>query len=240
MASRSSAQTVSSCILPFRWSGRYQRSLRVKRLSSPSGIRQLSTGAAKQFDEPVNATERPRWSHTPETAMAPVSLHKRGTFGWRTNNDPVLLDRVYTRMLGEGGDKMLTEEVKWLAVTHKSFDQGRRGYNERLAFFGEPGLGIASVKWKRIRTEKLCLLVGRRIVALQASLNIIMSDASRDASSVVPSDPYGRIPFKPPALEGLESLTEDSLFDVIDTQRIAPLAHKYGLAQVIRWLPKKV
>jgi len=31
---------------------------------------------------------------------------------------------------------MLTEEVKWLAVTHKSFDQGRRGYNDRLAFFG--------------------------------------------------------------------------------------------------------
>ena len=31
---------------------------------------------------------------------------------------------------------MLTDEVKWLAVTHKSFDHGRRGYNDRLAFFG--------------------------------------------------------------------------------------------------------
>ena len=67
-----------------------------------------------------------------------------------------------------------------------------------------------------------------------------MSDASRDASTAFPSDPYGRTPFKAPALEGLESLTEDSLFDVIDPQRIAPLAHKYGLSQVIRWLPKKV
>lgn len=39
-------------------------------------------------------------------------------------------------MLGEGGDKILSEEVKWLAVTHKSFDQGRRGFNDRLAFIG--------------------------------------------------------------------------------------------------------
>jgi len=39
-------------------------------------------------------------------------------------------------MLGEGGEKVLSEEVKWLAVTHKSFDQGRRGFNDRLAFVG--------------------------------------------------------------------------------------------------------
>ena len=160
-------QTVSSCVRPFRWRGRLQRSFGVKHLLSPYRIRQLSTGAAKQFDEPINATERPRWSHTPETAMAPVSLHKRGRFSWRTNNDPVLLDRVYTRMLGEGGDKMLTEEVKWLAVTHKSFDQGRRGYNERLAFFGEPGLRIAFVNRKRIRrTENAipaCRKTNRRL-----------------------------------------------------------------------------
>jgi large subunit ribosomal protein L15 len=52
------------------------------------------------------------------------------------NSDPKKLDAFYTRMLGEDGDKMLSEEVKWQAVTHKSFDQGRRGYNERLAYLG--------------------------------------------------------------------------------------------------------
>jgi large subunit ribosomal protein L15 len=31
---------------------------------------------------------------------------------------------------------MLSEEVKWLAITHKSFDQGRRGFNDRLANMG--------------------------------------------------------------------------------------------------------
>jgi len=52
------------------------------------------------------------------------------------NSDPELLDKVYNRVLGRGGDIILTEEVKWLAVTHKSFDHGRRGYNDRLAYLG--------------------------------------------------------------------------------------------------------
>ena len=55
---------------------------------------------------------------------------------FRVNEDPQKLDRVYNRVLGRMGDKMLSEEVKWLAVTHKSFDHGRRGYNDRLAFLG--------------------------------------------------------------------------------------------------------
>jgi hypothetical protein len=52
------------------------------------------------------------------------------------NDDPQKLDRFYNNFLGRGGDQMLTEEIKWLAITHKSFDQGRRGFNDRLAFFG--------------------------------------------------------------------------------------------------------
>lgn len=52
------------------------------------------------------------------------------------NESQELLDQAYERVLGRGGDKMLSEEVKWLAITHKSFDHGRRGYNDRLAFFG--------------------------------------------------------------------------------------------------------
>jgi large subunit ribosomal protein L15 len=52
------------------------------------------------------------------------------------NDDPRKLDDAYIRMLGPGGDRMLSDEVKWLAVTHKSFDHGRRGFNDRLAFMG--------------------------------------------------------------------------------------------------------
>jgi large subunit ribosomal protein L15 len=43
---------------------------------------------------------------------------------------------MYVRLLGEGGDKLLSEEVKWLAVTHQSYDQGRRGFNDRLSYLG--------------------------------------------------------------------------------------------------------
>jgi large subunit ribosomal protein L15 len=55
---------------------------------------------------------------------------------WACNEDPKVLDAMYVKLLGPGGDKVLDEEIKWLAVTHKSFDQGRRGFNDRLAFFG--------------------------------------------------------------------------------------------------------
>jgi large subunit ribosomal protein L15 len=55
---------------------------------------------------------------------------------WTVVEDPDRLDAMYNKFLGRGGDKVLTEEIKWLAVTHKSFDYGRRGFNDRLAFFG--------------------------------------------------------------------------------------------------------
>lgn len=56
---------------------------------------------------------------------------------WRVNSDPRKLNEFYNRLLGEGGEAMLSEEAKWLAITHKSFDQGRRGFNDRLSWFGE-------------------------------------------------------------------------------------------------------
>jgi large subunit ribosomal protein L15 len=55
---------------------------------------------------------------------------------FKVNEDPKRVDDAYKRMLGADGDKMLSEEVKWLAVTHKSFDHGRRGFNDRLAYLG--------------------------------------------------------------------------------------------------------
>lgn len=68
---------------------------------------------------------------------APVRLRgSEETPEFKVNSDPEKLDKFYVRMLGEGGDKMLSEEVKWQAVTHKSFDQGRRGFNDRLAYLG--------------------------------------------------------------------------------------------------------
>jgi len=55
---------------------------------------------------------------------------------WTVNDDPALLERVLERLLGREVTRLLPEETRWLAVTHKSFDYGRRGFNTRLAFYG--------------------------------------------------------------------------------------------------------
>ena len=114
----------------------------------PSSIAQLSvfsrrglstsTSAPEQTPDASGHEQKPRWSYTPPMAKAPFSLRigsKRPEFP--VNSDPKLLDQFYVTMLGNDGDKLLSEEVKWLAVTHKSFDQGRRGFNDRLAFLGK-------------------------------------------------------------------------------------------------------
>ncbi|KAL9067705.1 MAG: hypothetical protein Q9161_006697 [Pseudevernia consocians] len=130
------------------------------------------------------------------------------------NEDPERLDRVYDRVLGEGGRTMLTDEVKWLAVTHKSFDHGRRGFNDRLTY------------------------LGRRIVELQTSLTLL------HASSVTPSpetqDQYGREPFRHPALDGLAGVSVESKCHILKMARTAQLGEKYGLDTVIRWKPKRM
>jgi len=55
---------------------------------------------------------------------------------YEINTSSSVLNEAYVNVLGNGGDEVLTEEVKWLAVTHKSFDHGKRGYNDRLALLG--------------------------------------------------------------------------------------------------------
>ena len=118
-----------------------------------SSIRQFSISRSKRdADYEVEGEQRPRWSYTPEKMKAPYRWRIEDTEKkWECNSDPVRLDRFYVKMLGRGGDKVLTEEVKWLAITHKSFDQGRRGFNDRLAFFGMfcPGYLEGFADWTR-------------------------------------------------------------------------------------------
>ena len=103
---------------------------------SPKAVRQFSTTPLRSDES--SQTERPRWSYTPEQMKAPFNPRiKDPRKAWKASEDPEKLDAMYIRFLGRGGDKVLTDEIKWLAVTHKSFDQGRRGFNDRLAFFGE-------------------------------------------------------------------------------------------------------
>ncbi|KAK2756463.1 hypothetical protein FQN54_005356 [Arachnomyces sp. PD_36] len=146
---------------------------------------------------------------------APISLRSDPNKRlFQVNSDPAVLDEYYMRMLGSGGEAMLSEEVKWQAITHKSFDQGRRGYNDRLAFLG---------KW---------------IVQLQTSLSLVQDRPAHVMDTPAGEDSHGREPFRHASLEGLEGLTHTARSNVINKKHLAQLGQKYGLQKVLRWEPK--
>jgi len=107
-----------------------------RNVTNTSPYRTFTTSRTRD-DTTDQFASRPRWQQTPKAMAMPIRVRSRGTDpAFRVNDKPEILDQAYTRMLGKGGDAMLPEEVKWLAVTHKSFDHGRRGSNDRLAFLG--------------------------------------------------------------------------------------------------------
>ena len=167
-------------------------------------------------DEPVaplNADgERPRWSYTPERMKAPFSLQQpkdpRRSI-WRVNTDPARLDRMYEKLLGRDLARSLPEDLKWLAVTHKSFDNGRRGFNTRLAFFG------------------------RMILALETTKAIMAGPAPSHAA-----DPLGRTPFTHPALDNVDKLQVVQPHHYASPERLSALSREVGLAGVVRWKPR--
>lgn len=98
---------------------------------------------------------------------------------------------------------------QWLAVTHKSFDHARRGFNDRLAF------------------------LGKRIVDFQTSIALLNSPPTPGLQPP-PQDVYQHA-----ALQGLESLTSFTKQTVLEKSRLARLAKSYGIDKVVRWKPKK-
>jgi len=127
-------------------------SLRSARPSQPALTRTSAcafstTTPSRAPEHDIEAADRPRWQQTPPRMVAPFRIRPqpRGPV-FTVNEDPRKLDDVFVRMLGPGGDKMLSDEVKWLAVTHKSFDHGRRGFNDRLAFLGAFQTGVGGGK----------------------------------------------------------------------------------------------
>lgn len=134
-----------------------KQSLRPLRVSSTTtrpacrGVANLARQptALRERDDPLNEPlseadieqAKPRWAYTPPALKAPYGFQLKEAKNpensiWHVNEDPAKLDEFYERFLGYNGSRMLPEELKWLAVTHKSFDYGRRGFNTKLAFFG--------------------------------------------------------------------------------------------------------
>jgi len=134
---------------------------------------------------------------------------------WPVNDDPKRLDAALVRFLGEDGDKLLSEETKWLAITHKSFDQDRRGFNDRLSY------------------------LGKRIVELQLSTSLVSAPKSPIKAQTEGPDEFGRIPFNHPALDGLVNLSEATKSGILDKARLCRIARSHMLEGVIRWKPRK-
>jgi large subunit ribosomal protein L15 len=88
----------------------------------------------KPPETPIEDT--PRWKQTPKGLKWPFQTRQRKNPEgvWVCNDDPRLLHDMYDRLIGN--HNLLSEETRWLAITHKSFDQGKRGYNDRLSYFG--------------------------------------------------------------------------------------------------------
>jgi large subunit ribosomal protein L15 len=109
--------------------------LRLPSKASPLiALRPLSSTSAVRLDS--DAVDRPLWQRTPPAMQMPVRSRRNSPY--KVNDDPLKLDRVYANFLGtRESSEQLGEETKWLAVTHKSFDHGRRGFNDRLAFLGK-------------------------------------------------------------------------------------------------------
>ncbi|KAK0614486.1 ribonuclease-III-like-domain-containing protein [Immersiella caudata] len=180
-------------------------------------MRQFSTSSSRRSEaEEEENSERPRWSYTPERMKMPFSINvpkKAHRSTWKCNDKPEVLDAMYKRFLGSGGETMLPEEIKWLAITHKSFDQGRRGFNTRLAYFG------------------------RQILALEATRSILIAP-KESLPTVKITDDFGREPFDHPALANIDKLNARQPQDIVHKDKLAKLAREIGLPQVIRWKPR--
>ncbi|KUI70210.1 hypothetical protein VM1G_06321 [Cytospora mali] len=172
------------------------------------------------LNEPVTEEDveeaRPRWSYTPEGlkgahgfSLNKIKVPHRAI--WHVNEDPAKLDEFYERFLGRNGSRMLPEEVKWLAVTHKSFDYGRRGFNTRLAYFG-------------------------RQIMVHEAMNEIMTSTHLTENEL--TDPWNRKPFESPALQNVDKLSTTRPQDVMSVSDLAAVAINLRLNEVVRWKPR--
>jgi large subunit ribosomal protein L15 len=165
--------------------------------------------------------EVPRWARTPERMKAPFSPHitkNPANSVWAVNEDPAKLDDALNNLLGKGGERLLPDELKWLAVTHKSFDQGRRGFNDRLAY------------------------LGRQIAVVEAMQSILTETSGLEGGQEIEKDAFEgrRQPFENKALEAADQLSIYQPHAVFNLAKLQKLAVDTGISEVVRWKPRKV
>ena len=189
----------------------------------------------------AEASEMPRWAQTPKRMKAPFSPHitkDPARSVWRVNDSPEKLDMALSNLLGKSGDRLLPEEIKWLAVTHKSFDQGRRGMNDRLAFLGRQLVTVECVQ---------AILSSQFTVAESAPESLAgetLEQAAAEARMArsIPQDVFKdrRAPFEPESLKKADKLSVLQPYNVLSARKLHKLAVETGIAEVVRWKPRMV
>lgn len=224
---RNTQSTTASTLRPF--------------LSSSTSSFSTATPRRQQQQEedtfaPTASTEDlPRWAHTPERMKAPFATREpaknpRNTI-WQVNEDPQRLDDALNNFLGKGGERLLPEELKWLAVTHKSFDQGRRGFNDRLAFLG-----------RQIAVVEALQSILTSAPEAGAAAAAVTTKAGPDGGSGIERDPFERRrqPFEDKALDAADRLSTTQPDSIFELKKLQKLAVDTGLSEVVRWKPRLV
>ncbi|QIX01634.1 hypothetical protein AMS68_007151 [Peltaster fructicola] len=167
----------------------------------------------------------PRWKQTPPAMKMAFRLRPMPNQPkWKVNEDQELLDKALDRFIGDAagrgvkGRDVLTDEVKWLAVTHKSFEQGAQGYNDRLAFLGKRILDLQAAK------------------SLLAAPPLFQGKTAQAAEDRIQSNPLKQHS----ALNGLENVTTFAKQSMLASNKMHGLAARYGLVRVVRWKPRQV
>ncbi|KXT04847.1 hypothetical protein AC578_3484 [Pseudocercospora eumusae] len=161
-------------------------------------------------------SQLPRWKQTPPALKMPIRLRAQPKQPvWSVNTDDEKLNQAYDSFCGRvGGNKrgrdLLSEEVKWTAITHKSHAHGTQGFNDRLAY------------------------LGKRILDLQTSLALLSSPSPSSTPPFNRNEVYLH-----PALHGLENISQRTKLQILNHRRLSALAMQYGLDKVIRWKPRR-
>ncbi|TLD30870.1 hypothetical protein PspLS_02955 [Pyricularia sp. CBS 133598] len=191
----------------------------LSRSFSQSLARQVTVAAEVADEQPVDSN-LPRWARTPPRMQSTIPIGEMRNPSnrqvWKVNESQEKLDQFYNKFLGRDGALMLGDEAKWLSVTHKSFDQGRRGFNARLAFYG------------------------KQILRFEITQTILASPPVQRAEPGTENAVETRQPFEHPALARVGNLAYISFRDIVDKVKLQRLGMEYGLHEVVRWQPKKV
>ncbi|EWC47457.1 hypothetical protein DRE_00425 [Drechslerella stenobrocha 248] len=155
--------------------------------------------------------------------FVPVATHMRVPF--QVNDSVDVLNEMYIKLLGPGGDGVLTEQVKWQCVTHKSFDHGLQPYNTKLVFYG-----------RRVAYLHASLyMVHRRYTPINPqsgqgdgpplTIEALSNDPSLLLHSIKKGNPVNRVNYF-------------AINNLIDSTNMFGIAKTCGLVGCLRWKPR--